>query len=531
MELESFRKCCDMSLCLIITVISATIYLIYRHFYNTDTWEKYGVKAVKLGLFNFRLDFVGLLKEHGDTVGLNRRQLILLTRDLNLLRKVLVKDFNDFVDRNTVVISQSPIDKSLFFLGGQDWKRVRQTMSPAFSSGKLKDTTETVQDRAKKLSLVLEQLARTGELLPVKHVAGQFTSEIIARMAFGLDTNCLGGEDDEFTSYSKKMFKARNMIMTVVMVILSQFKWLQKFLVQKLNLSLFDSVCTESNMYFNSVLHKSFKDRLDKRHRGELVPNDFFQCLVDAHSESDHLSDANDEHHDVDEDVHPSDHNTTDLSLSKALSEKEVVAQSMLIIFAGFETTATTLQMCLYMLARHPDIQEKVFQDIQSTVKEEVPTRDELSSLTYMEQFINETLRHYPPVPIVSRKAAATRTYGSTTIPKGSGVLIPISAILMDAKHFPDPEVFDPNRFSEKISSGRDPMAFMPFGYGPRMCIGMRLAYLELKIALIYILRKMKVELNNRTEPMIGQELKIKGNILLTPDKPIQLSVLYRNMD
>ncbi|KAH9509394.1 hypothetical protein Btru_045782 [Bulinus truncatus] len=210
------------------------------------------------------------------------------------------------------------------------------------------------------------------------------------------------------------------------------------------------------------------------------------------------------------------------------MSEEELIGQSLLILFAGFETTATALQMCYYLLGRHPDVQNKLCEEIERVIQSDCPTYEELSQLIYTEQVINETMRIYPPVSIATRVAAETKTYGNITIPKGAAVFIPIFSILKDPKHFPDPDKFDPERFNQENSSLRDPMAFMPFGYGPRQCIGMKMAYLELKMALAMSLRKVQFELNDQTEPKKGEEPKITIVGFLVPDVPIRLCVKPR---
>lgn len=197
---------------------------------------------------------------------------------------------------------------------------------------------------------------------------------------------------------------------------------------------------------------------------------------------------------------------------------------SIIRLFITYEQTKELIVISAICL------QEKLYQEIQSVVSGDYPTLEELGQLHYLEQVINETLRLFPPAPIMSRQAAETKTYGQVTIPKGAAVLIPIFLVLKDPKHFPDPEKFDPDRFTEENKAARDHMAFMPFGYGPRLCLGMRLAYLELKLGLVHVLRKVTFELNDTTVPKLGEDVKIKrGAPLLTPADPIQLTVRLRH--
>ncbi|KAH9508580.1 hypothetical protein Btru_052072 [Bulinus truncatus] len=330
----------SVSSCLLTVTVLVISYFIYHLLTNQVSWEKYEVKQVSLGrlsLVDFRQAVVQLIQKHGDTVGIHRGQMTLLTRDVDLLKQIMVKDFNNFVDRIPVMTTTSAIETGVFFLNGQDWRRVRHVITPSFTTGKLKQVTNNIEDSARKLTSVLEECARRDALVPIKYIVSQFTSEIIARSAFGLKTDCIGKEDDEFTCHAKKVFKIRGKIMTMVMLFMFRYKWIQNVLVK-------------------NVLVKS-RDKLPK-----------------------------------------------------TMSDRELIGQSILIIFAGFETTATTLQMVLYLLAKHPDVQERVVQEIQENVSAESPTYDELGHLKYMEQVINETLRLYPPAPIVSRVAAGPGT-------------------------------------------------------------------------------------------------------------------------
>ncbi|XP_059172327.1 cytochrome P450 3A24-like [Physella acuta] len=511
---------------LLLGCITVVIYIFYNKLTTPDNWEKYGVKQGTMGLVSMRDGFSQLLAEHGDTVGIVRSKMLLVTRDLTLLREVLVRDFSNFVDREGTHSTRSVIAKGLFFLQGQDWKRMRQIVTPSFSSVKMKHMSKTVEERAIKLTQVLEDYARQGKLLPIKDISVQFTSEIIARTVFGFSTNSLGGADDEFTAYSKQMFRVRGRYMAKLMPLIMRFEAFHRFCVQVLNIKLLDGFREDSEVYFKTILKRSLEERKEMEVRGEKVPQDFLQSLIQAKAAGDRgeLVDSTD---DIDDDM--SRHSVSRDKLPKTMSSDELMGQSLVVILAGFETTAITLQLCLYLLAKHPDVQDKICDEIERVVQGETPTYEELQQLTYIEQVINETLRLYPPAPIMSRKAAQTKTYGKITIPKGAGVWIPIFAILTDPKHYPDPEKFDPERFSEKNTAKRDPMAFMPFGYGPRICIGMRLALLELKMALATLLRKVRVELNEETEPKKGEDVVIKTAGFIRTEKPLLLAVKLRS--
>ncbi|KAH9509386.1 hypothetical protein Btru_045772 [Bulinus truncatus] len=515
--------CCGATFYLLLIVFGLVTYLIYKHVMSTETWEKYGVKHINVTRImsqDLKQTVRKVIQEEGDTMGFKLIDLTLITRDLNILKHVLVKDFNNYVDRAAVICSNSPVEKGVFFLSGQDWKRVRHVITPSFSTGKLKLFTNFINESGTKLATLFDTYFRNDDLVDIKHLMGQFTGEIIARTAFSLKTDCLGkAADDEFTRYSKEIFQTPNKIVNFFLIFLFQWKWLHVLLVKTFKMNAVDSVSRAADQYFQTILQTTMSERQKLSRDGHRPYTDLFQNMMSAKEAGDkELKDV----------TGKTDPESWD-SLPKTMSEEELLGQSMFIIFAGFDTTATTLQMCFYHLAKHHDVDAKVYEEIQKVVTSDSPTYEEISQLKYMEQVLNETLRLYPPAPIISRRAAETRTYGDVTIPKGAGLIIPLDMIMKDPKHFPDPEIFDPDRFSEENVAKRDPMSFVPFGYGPRQCIGLRLAYMELKYCLVHVLRKIKFELNQRTEPKPDGDIEISYSGVISVKKPIMLAVKPRN--
>lgn len=267
---------------LVLTALALVAVVLYKMM-TRETWDKYGVKQVsmfRIALDDFRKGTIKLINEEGDTVGLNMGDMTLLTRDLDILRNVMVKDFNNFVDRSIVLASNSPLEKGLFFLNGQDWRRIRHVITPSFSSGKLKQVTAFLNESGSRLARVLEEFAEKDDLVPIKHLMGQFTSEVIARTAFSLKTDCVGKGDDEFTRYAKKIFKMHGRLMNILMLIMFQNKRLHRFLVKTLKLQLVDSVSEDANQYFVSILESAFKERHELASQGKKPHPDLFQNLI-----------------------------------------------------------------------------------------------------------------------------------------------------------------------------------------------------------------------------------------------------------
>ncbi|CAO2630221.1 Cytochrome P450 3A13 [Lemmus lemmus] len=210
----------------------------------------------------------------------------------------------------------------------------------------------------------------------------------------------------------------------------------------------------------------------------------------------------------------------------KALSDLEIVAQSIIFIFAGYETTSSSLSFALYLLATHPDVQKKLQDEIDAALPNKAPpTYDTLVQMEYLDMVINETLRLYPIAGRLERVCKADVEVNGVLIPKGTVVIVPMFVLHKDPKHWPEPEEFRPERFSKKNQDNINPYTYLPFGDGPRNCIGMRFALINMKIALVSTLQNFSFQPCKETQ--IPLKLGTQG--LLQPEKPVLLKVVPRD--
>uniref|UniRef100_A0A0K0DCC7 Cytochrome P450 n=1 Tax=Angiostrongylus cantonensis TaxID=6313 RepID=A0A0K0DCC7_ANGCA len=171
------------------------------------------------------------------------------------------------------------------------------------------------------------------------------------------------------------------------------------------------------------------------------------------------------------------------------------MCQAFMFVLAGFETTPAVLHLVLYMLAANDDIQRRCRDEIQRICgDEEQITYEMLNEMSYVEQCITETLRMYPPVVRTNRLCTKDITIKGIKIKKGCVFSIPIRAIHYCEEFYPDPKAFDPDRWAMRNRLNRDPLTYVPFGYGPRNCIGMRVAQMQMKTALAHILRRYEMQ-------------------------------------
>lgn len=182
-----------------------------------------------------------------------------------------------------------------------------------------------------------------------------------------------------------------------------------------------------------------------------------------------------------------------------------LVAQAATFFTAAYETTSTTLSFVIYELCRRPDVQARIRAEIGRVLAKcepnAVPTHDAICSMDYIGMVLSETLRMYPAVPFLDREctASAGSAYDLAPvhpfqIPAGMPVLIPIYSLQRDARYFVRPDEFDPERFAAANRPQIDPYTYMPFGCGPRNCIGSRFALLQMRLALFNLFRYCRVE-------------------------------------
>jgi len=241
-------------------------------------------------------------------------------------------------------------------------------------------------------------------------------------------------------------------------------------------------------------------------------PIDFLQLLLDAHAD-DHVYET---------EKMSALEETTDTkqwkSARRALTEDEIVANSLLFFLVGYETTAATVGWMVYNLSLNEDCQDKLYEDVK-TVYDKYKKLDyeAIAKMNYLDQVFCESLRVFPPAMRTDRMCNKDCDVGPHHIPSGMVVNISIVGVHMQEEFWPEPEKFDPDRFSAENRDNIVPYSYLPFGSGPRNCIGMRLANLEAKIAMAQIIKNFKIKRCEKTEVPI----KLKKVGLTIPENGI----------
>ncbi len=184
-----------------------------------------------------------------------------------------------------------------------------------------------------------------------------------------------------------------------------------------------------------------------------------------------------------------------DKDTGEGMTDEQVLMESMQLLVAGHETSSNALSWVFYLLAKHPDCQAKVRQEIKNAINDEPIDYHNLRKLTYTVQVIEETLRLYPPFWMIDRKALETDVVDGVTIPKGATIIPFIYGVQHSGEYWENPEQFDPERFTKENAKNHTPFTHLPFGGGPRVCIGSSYANIQILLILVTILQQYNFEL------------------------------------
>jgi cytochrome P450 len=204
---------------------------------------------------------------------------------------------------------------------------------------------------------------------------------------------------------------------------------------------------------------------------------------------------------------------------SGGLTDREVRDEAMTLFLAGHETTANALTWTLYLLSKHPEARTRLEAEVRSVLGGRVPAYADLPSLPYALAVLKEAMRLYPPAYFVGRRAEREVTVGGRTLPPGTVLFLNIYGIHRSGKYFRDPERFEPERFLGAAERALPRHAFVPFGAGPRVCIGNHFALMEAHVVLATLARHVRLDVEPSYSP-VPEPL-----ITLRPRGPVSMRV------
>lgn len=380
--------------------------------------------------------------------------------DPELTKQITVKDseyfegHNSFFDQN----ADSLIGNSLIMLKGNKWHEMRTTLTPSFTGSKMRLMFDMI---AECTTITTDHLMKQTEKLQtitweMRDLCMRYTKDVIASCAFGIKVNSLADPNNPFLESGKEILNFTSVQFTIKMAF--------SRIMPKVSKLFFTNLLTEK-------LHKFFRsmvlDTMRMRERENIYRPDMIHLLMQVQKEA--ASKTNK--------VTAANGSTT--PLKRTWTEDEVVAQCFDFYLAGFDLTAGTVSFLTYELAVNPDVQQTLYNEIAEMDKKlngEPLRYDNMKEMKYLDQVVKENFRHWLGV-IIDRICVKDYVVDnvdgkSITIKKGTNIWCPVYAIHHDPKYYADPMKFDPNRFSDENKINIQSGTFLPFGMGPRNCIG-----------------------------------------------------------
>lgn len=414
---------------------------------------------------------IGHVEEMGDfyRIPFFFRQ-IFVTTDLDAIAHVLQKNQKNYVKSTAYRHLRLALGNGLVTSEGEFWRRQRRLAQPAFYKSQLEELFKKMTDTALGYLRELNQKAASGEAFDAAEVMMGITAGIVLKTLFSAEN------PTNIDEMYRIMVDAQDYIVhRTIRPHLLPFNYLngrhRRF---KKDMDWFDS-----HIY-----------RLIEERQGQAdPPNDLLTMLLSARDEE----------------------------TGEAMTSRQLRDEAVTLFAAGHETSSNALAWTIYLLASHPEVLEKLRLELDSVLSDRTPAFEDLRRLTYTSQVIQEGMRLYPPGFAIGREPVEDDEILGEKVPAGSVVFISIGALHRHPKHWERPNDFYPEHFEPEREKERPRLAYMPFGAGPRMCIGNHFAMMEMQLLLALLVRHFDFEIdkNHPVEPEPLITLKPKHGILM----------------
>ncbi|XP_015117421.1 cytochrome P450 9e2 [Diachasma alloeum] len=396
---------------------------------------------------------------------------IVVLRDIEVIKSVGVKHFDHFVDRTAMVDpEQEPLfGNNLAGLKGNKWREMRNLLSPAFTSSKMKGMFKLMSDCAKNFA---NHIANDTSSKPVtyntKDVFARYTTDVIATCAFGVAVDSMKNPDNDFYVLGKKASVFQGLAL-LKMQLMRTLPWVTKIL----GIHIIDP---KIDKFFVELVQGT----IDARDRQGIVRPDMIQLMMETRKNKE--------------------------GDGPVLDIRDMVSQAFVFFFGGFDTTSSTMCFVAHHIAIDPDVQRKLQEEVDEVYEQcdQSVTYEAINNMKYLDALVNECLRMYPIGVALDRLCTkefelppALPGKKPVLLKPGDRVWFPVYALHMHPDYFNEPEKFYPERFIEDPKMLHS-SAYFPFGVGPRMCIGNRFALLETKVLIFHLVLKCNLSIGEK---------------------------------
>ncbi|XP_062554687.1 probable cytochrome P450 28a5 [Armigeres subalbatus] len=394
------------------------------------------------------------------------RTPLLMVRDAELIKEVLIKgfryfaanDFSDVVDeKSDPLFSRNP-----FTLSGEKWKTRRMEITPAFTNNRIKALSFLMDEVCVKMTEYVKK--NNTKAIDTKELMAKYTTDVVSNCVFAIDAQSFSKDKPEIREMGRRIMDF-NFTAQFILMVTTFFPTVKKFYK-------FSFVPREVEDFFIRIM----KDAIRHRKQNNIVRNDYLDHLLT-------------------------------LQEKKEISEIDMAGHGVSFFEDGFETSSLVMAYCLFDLATHPEIQNRLRKEIRSVQADKGGINyDSIGNMTYLDQVLNESLRLHPVVPVMAKRCTeSTVLIGSKgkkiPVAKGTSVVVPFF-VQLDSQYYDEPDEYNPERFSPENGGGkqyREQGVYFPFSEGPRMCLGMRFAVAQLKRGIVEIIDKFEVSLSSKT--------------------------------
>lgn len=414
----------------------------------------------------------------------NFRRPTYLLRDPELYKMIAIKKFDSFVDHRFIIepYMDSLLGNTLILMRGKKWRKMRTTLSPAFTGSKMRQMYELVRECAieSKDFLLKRNLNEIDSecTMEITDFYSRVTNDVIASCAFGLKINSLIDRNNEFYETGCKLQNLSSIKSFAKLLCFRIFPWIMdKFQIQFVDRAIRD-------VFSNLVLQN-----IETRRTNNIVRPDLIDSLM-------HVKRNN---------LQQNPTNTKNPTKDQ-WSDDEIISQAFIFFLAGFDTTMWVLTATTYELALNPQIQERLINEIDTmNLSDQYIGYDQLNKMKYLDMVLMEVLRIHSPAVLIDRLCSKRVLLNdgnklNVYIEKGDHIWIPTYCFHHNPKYFPQPNVFDPERFNDENRKKINSAHYVPFGIGPRACIGYRFAIMEVKLIIFYMLKQFQFNVSNETE-------------------------------
>uniref|UniRef100_A0A240SY25 Cytochrome n=1 Tax=Lutzomyia longipalpis TaxID=7200 RepID=A0A240SY25_LUTLO len=405
---------------------------------------------------------------------INLRQPNILILHPDLVKEVLIRNFNSFANNSFANFTDKNTDpifgRNPFILKGDEWREKRGEITPAFTTSRIETMYPVIEYICKRMTKYLKygnEQRRIG--IDAKELAAKYSTDVVSSCIFGLDGGSFSGGKAIIREMGKTLFTPSWRVVAYF-VVAQIFPYLRKFYKIKF-------VPDNVEQFFVDIM----KDAVTFRRQTNVDRFDYLHYLLE-------------------------------LQDRKKLNELDMVAHAITFFLDGFETSSIALQFTLYELASNRRVQDKLRQEIRDTLTKHTELSHEVvSQMPYLDQVFTEALRLYPPIPLLAKLCNETTEFRLKageyrTIEKDMQIVIPIYSLHRDPEYYTDPDKFIPERFNPEnggTRAFRDRGVLIPFGDGPRFCLGHKFALAQVKAAIVSLVSNFELSVNAKTKTPI----------------------------